>query len=465
MNRFRLLLPFALMALAGSAAQAQNIARPSQGGQRAAFPLAASGVATGSYTPGGYNMGARNVAFPAGGYSGYQNYQSAGRYSVRAGPVQMGFNAGMGVAYNSNINATEENTQGGLVLTPRLGMGLYLPLTKLNRLRLNIQVGYDYYVDQPDRTNQTFVIDPGTEFVFDLFVNVPNLRITFFDRPNISVNPVANPTVANSNGQGNYALFSNVAGVNIEWDLNEVQLGLGYSNVFTYSLQSNNTDSTTETNYNYLNNTSDQVFAYASMLPLPYLRVGIEASTTLSQYLQGADGGSSALNNNVGYTLGLFAQGTLSRYVDWSAGAGWQIIDFNESNNPQNTGNASNPYFYFSVNNTLNRYFNHNLGIGFESAPSAQSNFVQTFFVNYGFAWVLIRDWSLGGSVFYNDGAESPGPNSEDFNLLGASLSLGYQLAKQWTLQPYVTATTKSSTVLGDGYNQFIVGFNVNYAF
>ncbi len=450
------------MAAFSADAPAQNIARPSQGGQRAAFPLSSSGVATGSYTPGGYNLGAPNTSFPAGGYATSQNFQPASRYSVKAGPVQMGFNAGMGVAYNSNINGTQDDAQGGLVLTPRLGMGLYLPLTKLNRLRLNIQLGYNYYVNQPDRTSETFVIDPGTEFVFDLFVNVPNLRITFFDRPNISVNPVADPTVGNQNGQGSYALFSNVAGINIEWDLNEVQLGLGYSNYFAYSLQA---QSDTASNYNYLNSTTDQIFLFGSMLPLPYLRLGLEGSATLTRYLQGSEGGSSALNNNVGYTLGLFAQGTLSRYLNFSAGAGWQIIDFNEDNNPSNTGNASNPYFYFSINNTLNRYFTHNLGVGFESAPSAQSNFVQSFYVNYGFAWMLIRDWSLGGAVFYNDGAESPGPNSEDFNLLGASVSLGYQLAKQWTLQPYVTASTRSSTRFGDGYNQFIVGFNVNYAF
>ena len=451
-----------LLALPGADASAQNIARPSQGGQRAVNPLASTGISTGSYVPGGYNPGGRNTAFPAGGYASYQNYQPTSRYTVKAGPVQMGFSAGMGVAYNSNVNATQDDAEGSMVLTPRIGMRLFLPLTKLNRLRLNVQLGYDYYVSQPERDLQTFVIDPGTEFVFDLFVNVPNIRITFFDRPTISVNPVANPTVGNSNGQGSYALFANVAGVNIEWDLNEVQLGIGYSNRFSYSLQS---DNSSDYNYNYLNSSTDQIYVFGSLLPLPYLRTGVEASVALTRYLEGSAPGTSALNNNIGYTLGLFAQGTLSRYVDWSAGAGWQIIDFDEANNPANTGNASTPYFYLSINNTLNRYFNHNLGVGFESAPSYQSNFVQTFFANYGFGWVLVRDWTLGGSIFYNNGTESQGPNSEDFNLLGASISLGYQLAEQWTLQPYVTGTSKSSTREGDAYNQFIVGFNVNYAF
>ena len=99
------------------------------------------------------------------------------------------------------------------------------------------------------------------------------------------------------------------------------------------------------------------------------------------------------------------------------------------------------------------------------TAPSSQSNFVQMFYVQYGFNWMLIRDWSLGGSIYYQNGQESPGPNSENFDRVGATINLGYQLTKHWVFNIYYGITSKTSDVLSDSYNQQIIGLNVTYNF
>lgn len=410
---------------ASSFVEAQDIARPSLGMQRAAYPLASPTI-------------------------------PASRYNVKLGPVKMLFNAGMGVQYNSNVNVSQGNPQPDLILQPRVGAGIYWPITKLNKLRLNVQLGYDYYLQNPDLGGNVLIVDPSTEFLFNLFVNVPNLKITFFDRPSVSVNPVDNSTLSNAT---NYAMFFNTAGVDVTWDLNDVELGIGYSNFFTYSL-GNNADE-----FNYMNRFVNQLYGDASFLVLPYLRLGIEGSYAYTTYLEGSSPGVNALNNNDNATLGLFVEGKVSQYLDYTGGVGWQLVTFNESNNPENTGNSSAPYFYFTIDHTLNKYFSHRLTSGFESAPSSQSNFVQMFYAQYAFNWMLIRDWSLGGSAYYQNGQESAGPNSENYDRVGATISLNYQLTKHWVLNIYYGITSKASDVLSDSYNQQIIGLNATYNF
>ncbi len=403
-------------------ALAQDVARPSLGNQRAANPIAATTV-------------------------------PASRYNLKVGPVKMLFNAGIGAEYNTNVNVSNENPEPDLILTPRIGMGVYWPMTKLNKLRCNVQVGYQYYLNNPDLNQQTLIVDPGTEFMFNLFLNVPNIRITFFDRPSITVNPVDDPTVSNTT---NYAIFNNTAGIDLLWDLNDVQIGLGYNNFIQYAINQD---------FDYTNRVSNQAYGNVSFLVLPYLRLGLEGSATGTIYTAGDAPGSSALNNSIGYTLGLFASGQLSRYVEWKAGVGWQLTDFNESNNPLNTGNYSDPYYYLSIDHALNRYFNHRIITGLEATPSTESNYMQLFYIRYSFNWLLLNDWSLGGTAFFENGNESPGPNSENFNRVGATVGLNYQLTKHWMLNVYYGVLAKGSSVVADSYGQQRLGLNVNYAF
>jgi hypothetical protein len=244
--------------------------------------------------------------------------------------------------------------------------------------------------------------------------------------------------------------------VNVEWDLNDVLLGVGLANQLRYAINDE---------FSNENSVLNQVFANASFLLQPYLRVGIEGAASTTSYTSGSSSGGEPLNDNINYTLGLFAMGNLTRYTVWSAGVGWQIIDFSESNNAQNTGNASNPYFYLNVSNELTRFFTHSISASFESAPSAESNFVEGLNLSYGFSWLLINNWSLAGGLFFQTGTESPGPESEDFNRVGANLGLGYQVMKNLSASIYCTYMLKSSSRTSDGYDQQVLGLNLNYTF
>lgn len=405
------------LAIAGSAF-AQDVARPSVGGQRAVNPV---------------------------------NDTPTSRYNVKAGPVKMLFNVAMQGEYNSNINVSDTNPISDFILSPRVGMGVYWPITKLNRMNFITQIGYDYYLRNPNYGGQTILISPGTEFMFSVFVS--DVRITIFERPSITNNPVDNPSISDA---VNYTIFNNTAGINATWDLNDVLLGLGYSNFIQYAINDE---------FNYMNRMSNQVYGNASALVMPNLRLGLEASATYTDYTSGSSPGINALNNNWNYTVGGFAMGNISRYLDYSVGVGWQLVDFDEGNNPLNTGNYSSPYFYLNLNNALNRYYTHRLSTGLEAIPSSQSNYMQLFFVRYSFNWMLFKDWSLGGAAFYENAVESPGPNSEDFDRVGGMLSLNYQFLRHWMVSVYYGVIGKSATVYSDNFNQQRVGMNLSYNF
>jgi len=417
--------------------EAQNIFRPSQGGQMSVAP----GVSS---------------ALPQGGLGGGPLMSLSGpvseRYNIKMGPVQMNFSAGMGAAYNTNVNASQNGSgNSGFYLTPRVGAAIYWPYSKVNNMNLTIQSGYNYYLTGDVDNRQQFYISPGSQLAFNIFVQ--DVHITLYTRPSITTNPAYDPTVG---GGGNYNVANNVAGINVAWDLNDVLFNVGLANSLNYSLTSD---------YTNQNNTGNQIYANASFLLQPYLRLGLQGSASTITYFAGSSQGANSLNDGISFMLGPFASGNITRYTTWSAGVGWQVSLFNEKNNPLNTGNASNPYFYFSISNELNRYYTHGFSASFETAPSYQSNFVQLFTLSYNFSWILIRDWSLGGSLFFNNGSESPGPNSEDYNQAGFNLGLGYQLTKNWFANVYYSLIGRGSTVPGDQYSQQIIGVNLNYAF
>jgi len=368
------------------------------------------------------------------------------------GPVQMNFNAGMGAAYNTNVNGSSSgNDNGGFYLTPRVGVAIYWPFSKVNNFSLNLQTGYNYYLTGNVDNQQQFYLAPGSQLTFNIFVQ--DVNITIYTRPSITTNPAYNPSVS---GGGNYNVANNVAGINVAWDLNDVLLNVGLANSLNYSLTND---------YTNQNSTGNQIYANGSFMVQPYLRLGLQGSASAIYYFEGSSQGANSLNDGISFMLGPFATGNLTRYTTWSGGVGWQISQFSENNNPLNTGNASNPYFYFSISNELNRFFTHGFSASFETAPSYQSNFVQLFTLSYNYSWILVRDWSLGGSLFFNNGSESPGPNSQDFNQAGFNLSLGYQLTKNWVANIYYSFIGRGSTVPGDEYNQQIIGVNLNYAF
>src|SRR5947209_19241847 len=68
-------------------------------------------------------------------------------YNLLLGPVRFRVGATVGAEYNDNVNYAETNTQDDFIITPSLSLDAIWPVTQLTTLRLDLGIGYTFYLD------------------------------------------------------------------------------------------------------------------------------------------------------------------------------------------------------------------------------------------------------------------------------------------------------------------------------
>src|SRR5690349_2125567 len=109
-------------------------------------------------------------------------------YNLLLGPVRFRFSITMGVEYNDNINLAEVNKESDVILRPQINVNAIWPVTQLNTLRLDLGIGYAFYLEHSEFNNNAILISPGSQLSFDIFVQ--DFRINLHDRFSLSDDPV-----------------------------------------------------------------------------------------------------------------------------------------------------------------------------------------------------------------------------------------------------------------------------------
>src|ERR1044071_8319206 len=91
-------------------------------------------------------------------------------YNLLLGPVRFRFSITTGVEYNDNINLAETNKQSDVIIRPQFNLDAIWPLTQLNTLRLDLGLGYSFYLNHPNADTNGVIISPGSQVAFDIFV-------------------------------------------------------------------------------------------------------------------------------------------------------------------------------------------------------------------------------------------------------------------------------------------------------
>jgi hypothetical protein len=91
-------------------------------------------------------------------------------YNLLLGPVRFRFSITTGVEYNDNINLAERNKQDDIIFRPQFNINAIWPVTQLNTLRLDLGMGYSFYVNHPENDTNGVLISPGSQLAFDIFV-------------------------------------------------------------------------------------------------------------------------------------------------------------------------------------------------------------------------------------------------------------------------------------------------------
>ncbi len=160
-------------------------------------------------------------------------------YNLQAGPWKLRFSATLGVEYNDNVNLSEDGSaivrtaagpvlvtseqQSDFIIHPQINVNALWPITQLNTFKLDLGLGYAFYLEHSEYDTNSLLISPGSQLAFDIFVG--DFRINFHDRFSVEQDPVEEIGLSNV---ANYGHFENTVGVSVLWDLNAAVATIGY---------------------------------------------------------------------------------------------------------------------------------------------------------------------------------------------------------------------------------------------
>ena len=371
-------------------------------------------------------------------------------YNLLLGPIRFRVSATLGVEYNDNINLAEVNTQEDVIIRPQVNVNAIWPVTQLNTLRLDLGLGYAFYIDHSNADTSGVLISPGSQLAFDIFIG--DFRINFHERPSLQQDPIAELALSNV---VDYGRFENTVGVSVLWDLNKAVVTLGYDH-YTYI-------STTST-FNYLDRNAEELSGNVDFAVSSTTNVGLESYAVFNYYDQ------NVLNDSTDYAIGAFAETQLTNYLKVRVAGGYQWISFNNggvvSTGPfHDSGKLSDYYANILISHRINPAIVQSLSAGHESQLGVNSNYITLNYIRHTVSWNIIRNTLLSTEFFYEDADESGGFIREHLHRFGGAIAVGYQLTPHITLGLRYQYTQKDSNVPLRDYTQNRVSLDGTYSF
>ena len=404
-------------------------------------------------------------------------------YNLLLGPVRFRVGATVGVEYNDNINYADDgtavipnptgpgfitirsNSQDDVIVTPNLTLDAIWPVTQLNTLRLDLGIGYAFYLDHSKNDTDYILVAPKSQIAFDIFVS--DFRINIHDRMLLQQDPIQEGALSNV---VNYGRFENTAGLSVLWDLNKLLLQVGYDH---YNFVS------TTNRFDYLNRNSEIVQGSAAFIVNPTITVGAEGNAVFTRYDQ------SILNDNKDYSVGGFVEIALTNNLKVRAAGGFQWIDFDHNFVTFAFGPFAFPvpdhkdlqdyYVNGLISHRINAQLSQTVSAGHENQLGINSNYITLNYVRHTLTWNLIRNTLLSTEFFFEDAEESGGfagvfspvplGTGEHFHRIGGAITLGYQLTPHVTLGVRYQGTSKDSNLLLRDYNQNRISVDGTYSF
>jgi hypothetical protein len=395
-------------------------------------------------------------------------------YNLMLGPVRFRVGASVGVEYNDNINYAEVNTQDDVIVTPNLTLDMIWPVTQLNTLRIDLGLGYSFYLDHSSNNTDYLLVAPKSQIAFDIFVG--DFRINLHDKLQLQQDPVQEGALSNVTS---YGRFENTIGASVLWDLNKLLVQVGYDH---YNFVA------TDSLFDYLDRNSEIVGGSVAFIVNPTITVGAEGNAVWSRY-NNNNTGVAVLNSTDDYSVGGFVEASLTNNLKVRAAGGYQYMDF--GNNfvlfpfgglgliPFPDHKTLEDYYVNGlIAHRINAQLSQTLSAGHENQAGIQSNYITLNYVRHTLSWNLIRNVLLSTEFFFEDAEESGGPLNatlfsvltgqrvgESFQRIGGAITLGYQLTPHITLGVRYQGTSKDSNVFLRDYNQNRVSVDGTYSF
>jgi len=398
-------------------------------------------------------------------------------YNLQLGPMKLRFSATLGVEYNDNVNLAEDASaflpsptgpilvtteqQSDFIIRPQVNVNLLWPITQLNTFKLDLGIGYAFYMDHSNYNTNDILLSPGSQIAFDIFVG--DFRINLHDRFSLEQDPVAELALSNV---ADYGRFQNTAGLSVLWDLNAAVVTVGYDHY--------NFISTTDV-FDYLDRAAEMVTGSIAFTPSSTVSVGLEGAYVDTYYDQ------HILNDSITYSAGGFLETQITSFVKLRVAGGYQNINFDNTGLVRDPNDVSDYYANALLSHRVNSVLTHSLSAGHETQLGINSNYITLNYVRHTANWNILYHTLLSTELFYEDADDSGGAGpfvvpvpgvpffnpfvAEHIHRYGGALSLGYQLTPHVTLGFRYQYTQKDSDQLLRDYSQNRVSVDGTYSF
>lgn len=365
-------------------------------------------------------------------------------YTVKFGDFKLLAAPSLGLQWNDNINLSHDHALSDYIVSPALQLDASYPFTHRNLLQFNVEVGYDKYIQHDEYSGVRLL--SGSQISLDLYIK--DFWINVHDQFSYTQDSAGHPDIA---GSGLYGGLNNTAGVSGTWDLEDVILNLGFDH---------NNFVAASSQFDYTTSSSETVSTKAGIRFNPHLTTGLEGSVSFTDYEQ------PVLNNNTGYNAGLYADWRPGPNLEVKLRGGYTFYDFSQTSLVTPAVNENAWYVGVDATHHLTDAFSYSLSAGHELRLGIESDTVEDWYVRPHVDWAFIKDWTLRGSFFYENGklgSSVPGVPAEHYEWNAFDFGLMHNLTGKLSLALDYRLTIRSSDFASREYTQNLVGLWLTY--
>lgn len=411
-----------------------------------------------------------------------------GNERIKAGPFEFNVGLSYGFEFTDNVRNVRSPREEDYIQTPQLNFNGFLPVSDTGRMTLGFGVGYADYFKHNELDRLYFA--PNSELAYDF--SVKDFRFTIYDSFAYSYDVQGVGALA---GVAQFPHFDNTAGLRATWAPSKWSYQAGYSH---YNFISDNSGSESSglsnNNFSRLDRSSEQVFGRVAYSIAPATRVGLEASSSLTDYTEATQ------PDNVSVSIGPYTEWQVTEALTMSLRGGFTHYSFDSTPGatpgtittntpiilirPDAGAYELNSYYAgFSLNHRLTEFITHGISASHSIQPGINqgSDYTESTDAGYQVSWALTQNTTIGANFGYSHGTESQtqippaGTNvitigelelsDEAYDNFTFGLSSSYRISQQTTVTLAYNHYRRESSDADRSYFQNRVSIGLRYQF
>jgi hypothetical protein len=362
---------------------------------------------------------------------------------MHIGPVNLFLAPTLSAEWNDNVNLSPDQPEPDFILRPQVNVGAFWPASEYVRLNLAAGVGYAWYVE--GHHENRLLITPDSNLAVDL--PVKDVVVTFYDQATYQDDLAANAALDATRDNAN---VQNTAGLRATWMPGDWVLQAGYAHFNYFSLTKG---------YEYLNRASEQFFGRAGYALAGETRAGLEASGSMSAYDQ------SWRSDFYSVSFGPFLEWSITEAVQVTARGGYVEYISEPNAYAPPPGNVNSYYFGIEASHQITEHLSQRLGGIRDVQVGTTSAYLEQLTVHYDLRWAFTDFAQLSAGVTYEHGQEPRNQFVEEYDRLGFSIGLSYQLTQRLSSTLAYRYARRDSNLPGQEYQQNSVTLSAAYRF